>query len=226
MTAEVYDLAVVRGALAAARTITSAEVAAHEASVRADLSGAITHLTVLREAGAHTLSGFGTWGAYVVDRFGDLLAELRLAVEDRRSVVAELRTERDGQAPLSKATIARRLGLSEDTVTRDLDAVGDPAPALITSADGSVRVARTGRAEAPTGKRWEQALEVARRRGARGVTLVELARAMRITEGSASGLLTYLGGSSARHPQRKGLLVRTEERRSGQRVHVLAAVLS
>jgi hypothetical protein len=213
VTAEVFDLAVVRGAVD--RAVTPAELAEREAAVRADLAGAVAHLTFLREAGAHTLSGFGSWGAYVVDRFGDLLAELRLAVADRREVVHARRAE--GR---SQASIARELRVSEDTVARDLAVTGDPAPERIISADGSVRVARTGRQEAPTGLLWEQAAKVARRRGTRGVTLVELAKALRITEGSASGLLSYLGAASERHPQRKGLLVRTEERRAGQRVHL------
>jgi hypothetical protein len=68
-------------------------MAAVEAAVRADLAGAVAHLDVLREAGAAELSGFDSWGAYVVARFGDLLAELRLAVEDRRAVVHALREE-------------------------------------------------------------------------------------------------------------------------------------
>jgi transposase len=213
VTAEVLDLAVVRGAVQ--RAVTTEDLAEREAAVRADLAGAVTHLTWLREAGAHTLSGFDSWGAYVTDRFGDLLGELRLAVADRREVTHALRA---GGA--SKAAIARRLGRSEDTVTRDLDVTGDPAPDRITGADGSSRVARTGRQEAPAGLLWERAAEVARRRGPKGVTLVELARALSITEGSASGLLTYLGAPDGRHPQRKGLLVRTEDRRKGQRVHI------
>lgn len=196
--------------------LTAAEVAEHEAAARGDLAGAVAHLAVLREGGAAAVCGFDTWGAYVVARFGDLLAELRLAVADRQAVAHTLRA-----AGASKAAVARRLRCSEDTVTRDLDAVGDPAPERITSADGSVRVARTGRAAAPAGRLWERAAEVARRRGARGVTLVELARALRVTEGSASGLLTYLGPPSAGCPQRKGLLVRTEVRRAGQRVHTV-----
>jgi DNA-binding transcriptional ArsR family regulator len=205
VTAEVFDLAVVRGAIGAA--VTTEELSRREAAVRADLAGAVTHLTFLREAGAHTLSGFDSWGAYVADRFGDLLGKLRLVVEDRRAVVHALREE-----GASQASIARRLSVSEDTVSRDLLVTGDPAPERITSADGSVRVARTGRAVAPAGKLWEQAAEVARRRGAKGVTLVELARALSITEGSASGLLSYL--------RRKGLVERTEDRRRNQRVHV------
>jgi len=208
MTAEVFDLAVVRGAVEAA--VPAEELTRREAAVRADLAGAVTHLRFLRDAGAHLLSGFDSWGGYVVDRFGDLLTELRLVVEDRRAVVHHLRGE-DGGA-LSKAEIARRLGRSEDTVTRDLDVTGDPAPERITSADGSVRAARTGRAEAPAGKLWERAAEIARRRGNRGVTLVELARALSVTEGSASGLLSYL--------RRKGLVERVEDRRRNQRVHV------
>jgi DNA-binding transcriptional ArsR family regulator len=205
VSAEVFDLAVVRGAIGAA--VEAAELDRREAAVRADLAGAVTHLTFLREAGAHTLRGFDSWGAYVADRFGDLLAELRLAVTDRREVVHALRKQ--GR---SQASIARELHVSEDTVSRDLEVTGDPAPERITSADGSSRVARTGRQVAPTGRLWERAAEVARRRGARGVTLVELARALSVTEGSASGLLTYL--------RRKGLMERTEDRRRNQRVHV------
>lgn len=204
MTAEVYDLAVVRGAVDAA--VTTEELSRREAAVRADLAGAVTHLTFLREAGAHLLSGFDSWGSYVLDRFGDLLAELRLAVADRRAVVHALR---EGGA--SQVSIARRLGVSEDTVSRDLLVTGDPAPDRITSADGSVRAARTGRAEELSGKLWERAAEVARRRGTKGVTLVELARALSVTEGSASGLLSYL--------RRKGLVERGELRRRNQRVH-------
>jgi DNA-binding transcriptional ArsR family regulator len=144
-----------------------------------------------------------------VARFGDLLDALRLAVTDRRAVTHALRAQ-----GVSKAAVARRLRVSEDTVTRDLDVTGDPAPDRITSADGSVRQARTGRAEAPAGKLWERAAVVARRRGPKGVTLVELARALGVTEGSASGVLTYL--------RRKGLVERTEDRRRNQRVHRLA----
>jgi DNA-binding transcriptional ArsR family regulator len=204
VTAEVYDLAVVRGAVDAA--VTTEELSRREAAVRADLAGAVTHLTFLREAGAHLLSGFDSWGSYVLDRFGDLLAELRLAVADRRAVVHALR---EGGA--SQVSIARRLAVSEDTVSRDLLVTGDPAPDRITSADGSVRAARTGRAEELSGKLWERAAEVARRRGTKGVTLVELARALSVTEGSASGLLSYL--------RRKGLVERGELRRRNQRVH-------
>lgn len=199
---------------APALTLTAAEVAVHEEATRADLSGALTHLAILRDGGAAALSGFDSWGAYVVARFGDLLAELRLAVEDRRAVIHTLRGE--GR---SMAAIARALRLSEDTVARDLAATGDPAPDRITSADGSVRAARTGRAETPAGKLWEQAVVVLRRRGARGVTLVELARTLRITEGSASGVLSDV-------TKRKRLAVRTEERRANQRVHVAVEVLS
>lgn len=205
MTAEVFDLAVIRGAIDAATD--TAELDRREAAVRADLAGAVAHLTFLRDADAHLLRGFDSWGAYVVDRFGDLLAELRLAVADRREVVRELRA-----GGRSMASIARELRVSEDTVARDLAVTGDPAPERITSADGSVRAARTGRAEAPSGRLWERAAEVARRRGPRGVTLVELARALSVTEGSASGLLSYL--------RRKGLVSRTDDHRRNQRVHV------
>lgn len=188
-------------------TLSAAEVAEHEAATRADLAGAVAHLTILREGRAWEVAGFPSWGGYVLTRFGDLLDQLRLAVEDRRAVIHTLR-----EGGESQRAIADRLRVSKDTVGRDLAATGDPAPDRITGADGASRAARTGRAEAPSGKLWQQAAEHLRRRGDRGVTLVELARVMRVTEGSASGLLTYV--------LRKGLAERTEERRAGQRVHV------
>lgn len=206
MTADVLDLAAVRGAMERVDE-TARAIEAMELQVRADLSRAVYALSGLREAKADVLAGFDSWGAYVVARFGDLLDQLRLAVEDRRAVVFALR-----EGGESQGSIARRLRVSPDTVLRDLAATGDPAPERITSADGSVRAARTGRVEAASGPLWQRAAEVAKRRGARGVTLVELARALSITEGSASGLLSYL--------RRKSLVERTEERRRNQRVHV------
>mgnify|MGYP002778960310 FL=1 len=67
---------------------------------------------------------------------------------------------------------------------------------------------------APTGRLWEQAAEHLRRRGEQGLTLVELADVMGVSEGSASGLLSYLLSP------RKRLVVRLEVRRADQRVHV------
>lgn len=183
-----------------------AEVDALEAATRANLSDAIGNLARLRELGAHILRGHDSWHGYVTDRFGDLIARLSWtgANKAERLAIVDSMTG-DG---LTVREIAERLGVSKSVIQndrRDLRLVHDGEPA-----------------EAPAGPLWEQAADVARRRGPRGVTLVELARALSITEGSASGLLTYLGPADPRHPQRKGLLGRTEERRKGQRVHLWA----
>jgi predicted transcriptional regulator len=65
---------------------------------------------------------------------------------------------------------------------------------------------------APSGKRYQQAAEYLRRAGDRGLTLVELAKVSGWTEGAASGVLSDV--------RRRGLAVRTEDRRAGQRVHL------
>ncbi len=83
--------------------------------------------------------------------------------------------------------------------------------------------ARQRPAAAATGHVWEQGGRVAAPRPGRkaegirdGLTLVELAKAAGWTEGKASGAL-----SDVRH---RGLAVRLEERRAGQRVDVVPAV--
>lgn len=197
-------------------SLSAAEVAEHEQAVRSDLSGAIAHLAVLREGRADEAAGFGTWGEYLLARFGDLLAQLRLGREDRDAAGLALRVKGATTRELREA-----LGVSSWTVDDMLKRHGDPAPERVTGADGASRPSRTGRGEeAAEGPLWARALVVVVRRGRKGITLVELARALSITEGSASGLLTYLGPADRRHPQRKGAVVRTEERRNGQRVHV------
>jgi hypothetical protein len=223
VTAVIYDLSVVRGAADAAvplsRPLTPAEIDAEVSAIRAELRRPLERLAFLREAGAH-LTAFGpgtSWHEACMRWFGDL-ADLRLtgtraAIEEREHLIWSMREAGD-----SSRVIRDRLGVGAQAVA-DALAKRDPAPEKVTGADGVQRPARTGAAEpAAPEPLWQRALTVARRRPD-GVTLVELAQALRITEGSASGLLSYLGPATARHPHRKGLLTRTEERRDRQRVH-------
>lgn len=194
-------------ALAAFPTLTLADVEQLEQQTRANLSGAIDTLTRLREGHADALRGYDSWPAYLVACFGDLLAQLRFVKDDReqrRALVAHL-----VEQGKTVGEIQAFLGVARGTVANDRAALGLARPT-----GPRPKVAR------PWGQRWQVAAEHLRRRGDDGLTLVELASAMSITEGAASGLLSYLGPPDDRHPQRKGLAVRTERRRGGQRVHV------
>lgn len=174
--------------------------------VLAEGHGAEVHLAL-------GFDSFHAWAEYVV---GDLAA-LRLtsvpeAIGVRQALVRSLRA--DGAA---QAAIVRRLGVSAGTVRNDLRD-DDPAPERIVGADGRSRQARTAVAPsaplpAPAGRVWQQAAEWLRRHPA-GLTLVELARVAGWTEGKASGALSDV--------RRRGMAVRVDDRRLGQRVHLHA----
>lgn len=213
MTAEVIDLAVVRGAVSAARPLTLAEIDAEVSLIRAELRRPLERLAVLREAGAH-LTAFGpgtTWHEACRRWFGDL-SELRLvgsraAIAEREHLIWSMREAGD-----SSRVIRDALGVGSSAVA-DALRKRDPAPDRITGADGAERPARTGRREVlpvPGGPKWRQAYGHLLL-SADGFTIASLARVGGWTEGSASGLLTDL--------LRRGLAVRSEERRDGMRVH-------
>jgi len=111
----------------------------------------------------------------------------------------------------STRAIRDALGVGASAVA-DALAKRDPAPERITSTDGTVRPARTGRREAEPvpGTKWQQGL-LYLRKAPDGLTLAELAKAAGWSEGSASGVLSDL--------LRRGLAVRSEDRRGGMRVH-------
>lgn len=213
MSAEVFDLAEIRAAITVARPMTLAEIDAEVQAIRVELRRPLQRLAMLREAGAHlTAFGEGTaWHDAVEWWLGDLAA-LRLsgspeAVAEREALIWSLR---EGGEPTR--SIRERLGVSSYAVNEALRK-RDPAPDQITSADGRTMQSRTGRVvplPAPAGRKWQQAAELLRR-AEDGHTLVSLARAGEWSEGSASGLLSDL--------LRRGLAVRTEERRDGMRVH-------
>jgi hypothetical protein len=212
MTAVVYDLAVVRGAIGAARPMSQAEIDAEVAAIRAELVRPLQRLAVLREAGAH-LTSFGPdtlWHEACLRWFGDL-ADLRLtgtkaAIAEREALIWSMREAGD-----STRVIRDRLGVGASAVA-DALAKHDPAPDTIIATDGRVLSARTGRRapEPVTGPKWRRAAALLRQ-APDGLTIASLAKAGGWSEGSASGLLSDL--------LRRGLAVRSEDRRDGMRVH-------
>ena len=178
-----------------------ADLDALEQAVDNGLATAIDALAALRRRNAHTDRGYGTWGEYLVARFGDALRRLRLDREDHLAVVDYLaRPHGEDGKPTPVRQIADALGIAVNTVQGHREALG-------------LRVAkdRPEPLPAPSGKRYQQAAEYLRRAGDRGLTLVELAKVSGWTEGAASGVLTDV--------RRRGLAQRTEDRRAGQRVH-------
>jgi hypothetical protein len=173
-----------------------------EQAVDAGLSAAIDALAELRTRGAHTARGHDTWGEYLVARFGDALRRLRLDRPDHLAVVDYLaRPHGENRKPTPVRKIADVLAVSvgtAQTYRRELGIAPAPAP-------------KPEPLAAPTGRVYEQAAEWLRRHP-KGLTLVELAAVSGWTEGKASGALTDV--------TRRGLAVRTEDRRAGQRVHL------
>jgi hypothetical protein len=233
VTAEVFDLAVVRGALARAVPLDEApapvagmsldEIDAEVALIRAELVSPLHRLARLREAGAHLTAGYESWHEAVAAWLGDLRAV-------RLTGSAEARAERDAlvwsmreQGTPTRA-IREALGVSSDAVAKALRQ-HDPAPERVVGADGRSREARTGRAvvvellAAPEGLRWQQAAEYVRRAAAGllpghegGLTIIGLARVAGWSEGAASGALTR----ALRH----GAVTRVEGPRGTLRAHL------
>ena len=71
-----------------------------------------------KDGNAHFALGYASWTAYLSEVLGD--EPLRLARDDRREVVALLRSE-----GMSTRAIAPIVGASKDTVHRDLSTVSD-----------------------------------------------------------------------------------------------------
>lgn len=171
------------------------------AEIRSHLGSAIIKLQQAREGQADVALGYDSWHQYVETEFGDL-RELRLPVLERRALVASMRSD-----ALPVRAIADRLGVSVGTVHSDLPETLERKPA-------GLRVVRE-QLPVPTGRVYEQTVEWLRRHPA-GLTLVELAAVAGWTEGKSSGALSDV--------RCRGLAVRTEDRRAGQRVHLLIEV--
>lgn len=175
-----------------------------EMAVEVGLTAAVDSLARLRALNAHRQRGYDLWHVYCLDRFGDLLRLLRLPEGERLALVESMSTptaqHRNGMPVRAQA---ERLGVSPGTVQTDKRVLG--------LAPERQPRKRPEPLPAPTGHVYQQAAEWLRRQPA-GLTLVELARVSGWTEGKASGALTDV--------VRRGLAVRLEDRRAGQRVHV------
>jgi hypothetical protein len=226
VTAELIDLAVVRGAHERAIPVEEyvapmslEQIDAEVEAIRAELVSPLRRLARLREAGAH-LTAFGpgiTWHEAVERWLGDL-GSLRLqgspeAIVERDALVHSMR-----EAGLATRPIRERLGVSAYAVQEALRK-HDPAPERIVGADGASRSARAGRQapqEAPAGEVWEQAYEYLRRAGERGLTRQSLAKVAGWSDGKAGGVLVRL--------RRKGLAVEDGRRVADYAVHVAVEV--
>lgn len=188
--------------------------------IRANLKGAAAVLREARENSDAQVLGYASHGAYVLDRFGDVLEDLKLATEDRDAVVDALRT--DGA---SYAQIQRRVGVSAGTVRNILDRVGDHAPEKTIGDDGRARTARARTATAdPQGDetpalalvhgigRDNHTHKVVAAAGPAGLTVHELCKRARVKQGAGSISLSRL--------DRAGRLVRTTTYRDGCAVYV------
>jgi hypothetical protein len=183
-----------------------ADLDALEHAVDNGLATAIDALAALRRRNAHTDRGYGTWGEYLVARFGDALRRLRLDREDHLAVVDYLaRPHGEDGRPTPVRQIADALGIAVNTVQGHREALG-------------LRVVkdRPEPLPAPAGKVYQQAAEYLRRAGDRGLTLVELAAVAKWTEGKASGALSDVC--------RRGLATRSEDKRANQRIHYATGV--
>lgn len=106
--------------------LTDSQIAALEAETRDLLRGAVGNLALLREADAHGRAGMA-WHEYLIDRFGDLLRDLRLPRAERRAFVASASgSKAEGRPGLSVAEQARLLGLPGSTIGDDRKRL-DPA---------------------------------------------------------------------------------------------------
>lgn len=192
--------------------LTDADIERLELAVRGDLISGLGHLARLREGHAHLRAGL-SWAAYVQDRFGDLLAQMKMVGDqagERRELVAGMRLE-----GMPQRAIADKLGVGLGTITddlRQLRAAGrlDGEPATVVSGDGITRPARTAprppaAVEAPVPTHVQAARAIAKC-GAAGGTTREVMRHLRWEQGPASVALSRAA--------RRGLVVAT-----GQRAH-------
>lgn len=184
-------------------TLTPAEIERLELETRGNLITATTTLRALREGGAHRAADM-TWPAYVLDRFGDVLRDLRIATEDRRALAHHMRgSVRERRPGESLARIADRLGVSKSQVRNDVRATdtGD-YPAKTAGTDGRVKPAvgaPRGEAFVPTGRvfRTDRLVALVEASGPTGRTALSLEEETGWRHGSVSAALHRLADPRA-----------------------------
>ena len=147
--------------------------------------------------------GHASWDAYCAAELPQL-AQLRLPLDERRAVVAELR----GRG-MSLRAIAAPLGLSANTVKADAAAAGVQL-ASVTSLDGRQRPGRSAAAlpaPRPRVQRVDQVVALVRAAGEDGLTVHQLVAATRWSQSAASAALSRLehaGRITYRRPDKRG----------------------
>lgn len=117
--------------IVASHTLTAEEAERLTSRIRllvgsvADTMGKLRDLVhEAKSSGAHDALGYASWSAYLLDLFGD--EPLRLTRDVRRELVAEL-----SEQGLSTRAIAPIVGVSKDTVQRDIAGVSNETPAAV-----------------------------------------------------------------------------------------------
>ncbi|MDP5182191.1 hypothetical protein QOZ88_06040 [Blastococcus sp. BMG 814] len=197
---------------AMAAVLTDQEITELEDGVSAGLAAAIGNLTRLREGQAHRLRGFDTWHAYVLDRFGKLLRQLHLPVDERQALVDSM-----DRAGMSVRETAAELAVSKSTVQNDRQELAkvhrlDDRRA---QADASPAAASDGTADeqpAPAPSSVDLVVgAVARARD--GYTVHEAAKRLRWRQGQASCALS--------RAEKRGRLQRTGRFRDGCAIYAV-----
>lgn len=203
----------------AAQALTAAEAEELTQAIRTDLAGAVVRLRAARDRAAHTALGYPSWHGYVEDRLGDLLAQLRLPVTERRALVASLAATGEH----SMRDIAARLGVSSSTVKNDVHALEEAGqldrPDRVVSRDGTLRAATGRRAVAyvpePGMSRRAEAVARTAHAGPDGLTCLELERDTGWRHGVASSPMSWA--------RRTGRVTGTGVLREGYEVYVVVA---
>ena len=189
--------------------ISKFEAAAHTEAARANLADAVAMIRTARQLDVAGVLGYPSHGAYLVDKFGDILADLRLDPDDVAGVVYAMRMV---DPPAANVAIAKLLGLHPSTIRRYRlqlilgGQLNEPLPAARAAASDGVPARLLRRVEA--------LYRLAQDRGGR--TSAELHGDTGWATGTASGVLSRM--------DRRGLAARTGEVRGGRAVYELTAL--
>lgn len=178
---------------AAIAVLTRSEARARTNAIRADLTAAVANLRAAVDLDVPGALGYPDPWSWAQHELGDLLRQLRLPRQVRLALV-------EAMPGMSVRDVADRLGVSVGTVHNDRAQLGRVTP-----------IGPRRQPQAPTGRVWQQTAEWLARHPD-GLTLIELAKVAGWSEGKSSGALTDV--------LRRGLAVRLEDRRAGQRIHV------
>lgn len=171
--------------------------------LREALTIAVDLLTEVFDGRAWEALGYPTWEQYCAAELPEL-AQLQLAVDDRRRLFAELR-----ERGMSLRAIGAPFALSAMTVQRDLKAAGVQL-ATVTALDGRQRSAAAcipDRAPRPRLTNVARAVLYVREAGEDGRTVHEVCRKLRLHHGATSALLSRLaadGRLTYQRPAKRG----------------------